>query len=134
VGRPNRPLSQTWRPFLDNHIRSLVSVGFFTVPTVTFVFVVLAHHRNAWSIVTFTDAPRAAWTAQQIGEGVPLRHRIGYLLRDHDGLYGVVFSNRVHSMGTCEVKTGSVAFGRIRTWNASSESAPRGPGPYDRAQ
>src|SRR5436309_4149591 len=45
-----RPPSQTWRTFLDNHLRSLVAVDFFTVSTVTFkvlfVFVVLAHDRR----------------------------------------------------------------------------------------
>ena len=50
VGRPNRPPSQAWRTFLDNHLRSLVAVDFFTGPTVPctvlFVFVVLAHHRR----------------------------------------------------------------------------------------
>ena len=48
--RHRRPPSQTWRTFLDNHLRNLVAVDFFTVPTVTFkvlfVFVVLAHHRR----------------------------------------------------------------------------------------
>jgi hypothetical protein len=34
--RHRRPPSQTWRTFLDNHLRSLVAVDFFTVPTVTF--------------------------------------------------------------------------------------------------
>jgi putative transposase len=42
--------SQTWRTFLDNHVRGLVSIDFFTVPTVRlcvlFVLVVLAHHRR----------------------------------------------------------------------------------------
>jgi len=33
--RHRRPPSQTWRTFLDNHLRSLVAVDFFTVPTVT---------------------------------------------------------------------------------------------------
>jgi putative transposase len=28
------PPSQTWRTFLDNHVRDLVSLDFFTVPTV----------------------------------------------------------------------------------------------------
>src|SRR5215469_17285594 len=45
-----KPPSQTWRAFLNNHVRELVSVDFFTVPTVSFrvlfVFVVLAHHRR----------------------------------------------------------------------------------------
>jgi putative transposase len=46
--RPPQP-SQTWRTFLANHVRDLVSIDFFTVPTVRlhvlFVLVVLAHHR-----------------------------------------------------------------------------------------
>jgi putative transposase len=46
--RRPRP-SQTWRTFLVNHVRDLVSLDFFTVPTarlrVLFVLVVLVHHR-----------------------------------------------------------------------------------------
>jgi hypothetical protein len=42
--------SQTQRTFLDNHVRSLVSVDFFTVPTIRFpvlyVFLVLARDRR----------------------------------------------------------------------------------------
>jgi len=49
VRRPNPP-SQTWRTFLDNHVKSMVSVDFFTVPTIRFqvlyVFLVLAHDRR----------------------------------------------------------------------------------------
>jgi len=48
--RARKPPSQTWRTFLDNHIQSLVSVDFFTVPTIRFqilyVFLVLAHDRR----------------------------------------------------------------------------------------
>src|SRR5947209_19308269 len=44
------PPSQTWRTFLTNHVRDLVSIDFFTVPTallrVLFVLVVLSHHRR----------------------------------------------------------------------------------------
>jgi hypothetical protein len=44
------PPSQTWRTFLVNHVRDLVSIDVFTVPTarlrVLFVLVVLAHHRR----------------------------------------------------------------------------------------
>src|SRR5262249_7434082 len=46
----NTAPSQTWRAFLDNHIRDLVSIDFFTVPTarlrVLFVFIVLSHERR----------------------------------------------------------------------------------------
>src|SRR5262245_11470270 len=48
--RPRRPPSQSWRAFLNNHIGSLASVDFFTVPTITFqilfVFMVLRHDRR----------------------------------------------------------------------------------------
>jgi putative transposase len=108
VGRPNRPPSQTWRTFLDNHIRSLVSVDFFTVPTVTFkvlfVFVVLAHHRRRVVHCNVTDAPTAAWTAQQIVEAFPWETAPRYVLRDRDAVYGVVFSSRVQALGIRDVK------------------------------
>jgi putative transposase len=48
--RRRTPPSQTWRTFLENHTRDLVSIDFFTVPTIRFqilyVFLVLAHHRR----------------------------------------------------------------------------------------
>ena len=107
--RPNRPPSQTWRTFLDNHIRSLVSVDFFTVPTVTFkvlfVFVVLAHDRRRVVHFNVTDAPTAHWTARQLAEAFPWETAPRYLLRDRDAVYGVVFSSRAQSMGIREVKT-----------------------------
>ncbi len=50
VVRHRKPPSQTWRTFLDNHVQNLVSVDFFTVPTIRFqvlyVFLVLAHDRR----------------------------------------------------------------------------------------
>jgi hypothetical protein len=48
--RVRKPPSQTWRTFLDNHLQTLVSVDFFTVPTIGFqilyMFVVLAHAKR----------------------------------------------------------------------------------------
>jgi len=48
--RHPKPPSPSWRTFLDNHLRDLVSIDFFTVPTVTFrilfVFLVLSHGRR----------------------------------------------------------------------------------------
>ena len=47
--RPGPP-SPTWKTFLDQHVRDLVSIDFFIVPTATFrvlfVFIVLAHDRR----------------------------------------------------------------------------------------
>jgi hypothetical protein len=34
--RGRRPPSQSWRTFLDNHLPQLVSIDFFTVPTLSF--------------------------------------------------------------------------------------------------
>jgi putative transposase len=83
-------------------------VDFFTVPTVTFkvlfVFVVLAHHRRRMVHCNVTDAPTAAWTAQQIVEAFPWDTAPRYLLRDRDAVYGVVFSSRVQALGIREVK------------------------------
>jgi len=31
-----KPPSQSWRTFLENHVKQLVSIDFFVVPTVTF--------------------------------------------------------------------------------------------------
>jgi hypothetical protein len=72
------PPSQTWRTFIANHVRDLVSIDFFTVPTarlrVLFVLVVLAHHRRRLHF-NITAHPTAAWTAQQIVDIGPRRHR-----------------------------------------------------------
>jgi hypothetical protein len=59
------PPSQTWRTFLTNHVRDLVSIDFFTVPTarlrVLFVFVVLAHDRRRVLHFNVTEHPTPAW-------------------------------------------------------------------------
>jgi transposase len=66
--RRDRPPSQTWRTFLANHAAVMVSMDFFTVPTLTgrvlFVLVVLAHHRRRVVHFAITEHPTAAWTAQ----------------------------------------------------------------------
>src|SRR2546428_102584 len=51
IPKRRTPPSQTWRTFLTNHVRDLVSIDFFTVPTaglrVLFVLVVLARPPSA---------------------------------------------------------------------------------------
>jgi len=64
VRRPRRPPSQTWRTFLANHVATLVSMDFFTVPTLTgrvlFVLVLLSHQRRRVIHVNITEHPTAA--------------------------------------------------------------------------
>jgi transposase InsO family protein len=61
------PPSQTWRTFLTNHVRDLVAIDFFTVPTarlrVLFVLVVLAHHRRRVLHFNVTEHPTATANA-----------------------------------------------------------------------
>src|SRR2546426_753416 len=107
--RRRRPPSQTWRTFLTNHLASLVSMDFFTVPTLTgrvlFVLVLLSHHRRRIVHLAVTEHPTAAWTAQQIIEAFPNDTAPRWLLRDRDSIYGDVFRRRVAGMGITEVIT-----------------------------
>jgi putative transposase len=109
IGRPRRPPSQTWRTFLTNHVARLVSIDFFTVPTLTgrvlFVFVVLMHHRRRIVHVNVTEQPTAAWTAQQMIEAFPDDTAPRWLLRDRDAIYGDAFRRRVAGMGIGEVRS-----------------------------
>ena len=100
--RPSPP-SQTWRTFLTNHVRDLVSLDFFTVPTaglrVLFVLVVLAHPRRRVLHFNVTEHPTAYWTAQPIVDGFPNDSAPSYLLRDRDTVCGDAFRQRVKGMG-----------------------------------
>src|ERR687892_629549 len=82
---PNRrtPPSQTWRTFLSNHVRDLVSLDFFTVP----------------------EHPTATWAAQQLVDAFWDETAPSYLLRDRDSVYGDAFRHRLKGMGITEVLT-----------------------------
>lgn len=107
--RPRKPPSPTWRAFLDNHVKDLVSVDFFVVPTVTFrvlfVFIVLAHARRRIVHFDVTEHPTAQWTAHQLSEAFPWDSAPRYLIRDRDRVYGPPFRTRAECMGIEEVLT-----------------------------
>ena len=109
VRRSRRPPSQTWRTFLTNHVATLVSIDFFTVPTLTgrvlFVFVLLAHHRRRIVHFNVTEHPTAAWTSQQMIEAFPDITAPYWLLRDRDAIYGDTFRRQVAGMGIREVRS-----------------------------
>jgi len=102
-----RPPSQTWRTFLENHVKSMASVDFFTVPTIRFqvlyVFLVLAHDRRRILHFGVTDHPTAEWTAQQLREAFPWDTAPRYLLRDRDKIFGQSFVEQVRGMGIKQV-------------------------------
>jgi transposase InsO family protein len=104
--RHRQPPSQTWRTFLNNHVKALVSVDFFTVPSIRFqvlyVFLVLAHERRRVVHFNVTAHPTAAWAAQQLREACPF-DQVRYLLRDRDQIFGAEFRRQVRDMQIQEV-------------------------------
>jgi transposase InsO family protein len=105
--RGRKPPSQTWRTFLENHVQQLVSIDFFTVPTLRFqilyVFLVLAHDRRRILHCNVTAQPTAEWTGQQLREAFPFDQHPRYRLRDRDAIFGQKFREHVRDMGIREV-------------------------------
>jgi putative transposase len=104
-----RPPSQTWKTFLKNHLSEIVSVDFFTVPTVRlqvlFVFLVLEHRRREVLHFNVTDHPTSAWVAQQMMEAFGDRAVPRYLIRDRDAVYGNEVRRRLQTLQVHEVLT-----------------------------
>ena len=102
-----KPPSTTWKTFLNNHMQDLVSLDFFTVPTVTykvlFVLLILTHERRRVVHLNVTEHPTAEWTTQQIINAFPWDEAPRYLLRNRDRVYGASFRRRVRHMGIEEV-------------------------------
>jgi putative transposase len=105
--RHRKQPSQTWRTFLENHIKTMVSVDFFTVPTIRFeilyVFLVLAHERRRIVHFAVTAHPTAEWTAQQLREAFPWDSAPHYLLCDRDRIFGQDFVDQIKAMGIKQV-------------------------------
>lgn len=121
--RSRKPPSPTWKAFLNNHVKDLVSIDFFVVTTVRFkvlfVLVILAHHRCKVVHFNVTVHPTAHWTGQQIVEAFPWDTAPKYLLWDRDGIYGSQFLRRVRSLGIEEGYSPlQEAHGRMHLWNA----------------
>jgi putative transposase len=105
--RLRKPPSPTSKTFLHNHVKDLIALDFFVVPTVThtvlFVRLILAHERRRVVHVNITEYPTAQWTAQQVVDAFPWDEAPRYLLRDRDRIYGTLFRQRVRHMCIEEV-------------------------------
>jgi putative transposase len=97
--RRRKPPSPTWRAFLENHLKDVVAIDFFVVPTATFGalfgLVVLAHHRRRVVHFNVTAHPTAEWTARQLVQAFPEATAPLYLLRDRDQFYGGRFRQTI---------------------------------------
>jgi len=104
-----KPPSQTWRTFLENHSKELVSIDFFTVPTITFhvlyVFLVLAHDRRRVIHFNVTAHPTAEWVSQQLVQAFPWHTAPRYLVRDRDAIYGEPVRQQLKDMAVKEILT-----------------------------
>jgi putative transposase len=100
--------SPTLKTFLENHAGEIISIDFFTVPTITFgilfCFVVLKHNRRQIVHFNVTAHPTACWTGQQMIQAFPEDTAPRYLLRDQDKTYGADFTARVRALGIQEVR------------------------------
>ncbi len=107
--RRRGPPSRTWRAFLENHMRDLVALDFFVVPTATFGvlfgLVVLARHRRRVVHFNVTAHPTAEWTARQVIQAFPEDTAPRFLLRDRDRIYGEQFQRAIDVLGIEEVVT-----------------------------
>jgi putative transposase len=105
--RPSPRPTSTWRTFLDAHIRDIVAVDFFVVPTLTFHllfgFLILRHDRRELVHLKLTDHPTVARAAHQLVESFPEETAPKYLLRDRDAIYGDVFVRWVKGLGMSEI-------------------------------
>jgi hypothetical protein len=75
--------SQTWMTFLRNHVGQMVSVDFFTVPSiqllVLYVFVILAHDRRRVLHFNVTEHPTGCLDGTADRGGISRRHRASLL-------------------------------------------------------
>src|SRR4051794_2974469 len=119
--RHRKPPSQTWRTFLDNHVKTMVSVDFFTVPTIQFeilyVFLVLANERRRIVHFAVTAHPTEEWTVQQLRAAFPWDSAPQYLLRDRDRIFGQDFVDQVKASNKCFRHP--ALLGKGPTWNGS---------------
>ena len=97
--REGKPPWPSWRAFLDNHVKDLVAIDFFVVPTATFGvlfgFLVLAHERRRVLHFNVTANPTAEWTARQLVQAFPEETAPRFLVRDRDKIYGERFERGV---------------------------------------
>jgi hypothetical protein len=97
------PPSQGWRTFLRNHAPDIAAMDLFVVPTIGFkllyCLVIARIDRRDLVWINVTTNPTAEWIARQMTEAFPWDDAPGYMIRDHDRIYGAVVTRRLRAMG-----------------------------------
>jgi len=98
-----------WNAFLKNHATEIISMDFFTIPTINFkvlyVLVIMEHHRRKILHFNVTANPKSSWTVQQLRNALPCDYTPKYLIRDRDGKFSNEVSNCINNMGIKQIVT-----------------------------
>jgi len=93
--RTARPRGQNWKTFLDTHAEQIWACDFLAVTDLLFrslyAFFIIELHSRKVIHVGVTRSPTDAWTAQQLREATAFGVGPKYLIRDHDGKFGLGF-------------------------------------------
>ncbi len=95
--------AKRWTAFLCNHREAIVTMDFFTVPTlalgVLYCFFVIAHNRRRILHCNITKNPTSAWVIQQLREAFPYDSARGCLIFDRDPQFNKDLIEAVKSFG-----------------------------------
>ena len=104
-----RPQGQTRKMFFHIHLGRMVSIDFFTVPTISmkvlFVFIVVENRRREVLDLHVTEHLSTVWTSQQIVRAFTEREAPRSLIRDRDGVSGNDVCLRIASLHMEEALT-----------------------------
>jgi putative transposase len=83
--------AKSWLAFLANHREAIVTMDFFTVPTLSFqllyCFFVIEHGRRRILHFNVTRHPTSDWVVQQLRETFPEAGPYRYVILDHDAKF-----------------------------------------------
>ena len=104
----SRP-TQNWTTFLSNHSKEIISLDFFSVPTINFkilhVLIIIEHQRRKVIHFNITEHPTSFWTAQQMRNALFDDNSYKYIIRDRDCKFGKYFGKKIADVGIKEIVT-----------------------------
>jgi len=100
---------QRWKTFLKNHASEIISIDYFSVPTINFkilhILVFLSHERRKIIHFNVTSNPTSEWASQQLRNAFHDSDIPKYLIRDRDSRFGNLFKYCVSAFGINEIVT-----------------------------
>jgi transposase InsO family protein len=104
-----RTTDQNWKTFLKNHSKDIISIDFFTVPTIDFklmcALVMIEHHRRKLIYFNVTKNPAAESSLQQIRNMLMDYDAPRFLTCDRDKKYGKLLEGKNNGFGIDKIVT-----------------------------